>query len=91
MIVLQPRRSLGNALPPQQQQQQPPMLPGQQIQLQQQQQLYDSVNCDYEPAGNFQQNFGNPYDCPEGMYGGSMVSSVGYSKVKKCLVKALKI
>ena len=25
--------------------------------------------------------FGNPYDCPEGMYGGSMVSSVGYSKV----------
>ena len=44
--------------------------------------LYDSVNCDYEPAGNYQQNFGNPYDCPEGMYGGSMVSSVGYSKVK---------
>ena len=27
------------------------------------------------------QNFGNPYDCPEGMYGGSMMSSAGYSKV----------
>jgi hypothetical protein len=29
----------------------------------------------------FLQNFGNPYDCPEGMYGGSMMSSVGYSQV----------
>ena len=58
---------------------------------QQQQQLYDSVTDNYEQAGNYQQagpnnagnaqNFGNPYDCPEGMYGGSMVSSVGYSKV----------
>merc|ERR1719295_428317 len=47
----------------------------------QQQALYDQPNCDYEPPKNFQ-NFGNPYDCPEGMYGGSMVSSgVGYSQV----------
>lgn len=49
--------------------------------------VYDSVNCDYEPGSMLYQgqpqNFGNPYDCPEGMYGGSMVSSVGYSKVKK--------
>ena len=58
-------------------------------QQQQQQQLYDSVTDNYEQAGNYQQaganaqNFGNPYDCPEGMYGGSMVSSVGYSKVSK--------
>ena len=45
--------------------------------------VYDSVNCDYEPPPQTYQgqNFGNPYDCPEGMYGGSMVSSVGYSKV----------
>ena len=28
------------------------------------------------------QNFGNPYDCPEGMYGGSMMSGAGYSKVQ---------
>ena len=48
----------------------------------QQQALYDQPNCDYEPPKNFQ-NFGNPYDCPEGMYGGSMVSSgVGYSQVR---------
>ena len=47
----------------------------------QQQALYDQPNCDYEPPKNFQ-NFGNPYDCPEGMYGGSMVSSgIGYSQV----------
>ena len=45
--------------------------------------LYDQPNCDYEPPKNFVQNFGNPYDCPEGMYGGSMVSSgVGYSQVR---------
>nr|XP_040576477.1 Down syndrome cell adhesion molecule-like protein Dscam2 isoform X20 [Lepeophtheirus salmonis] len=45
--------------------------------------MYDSVVGDYEPGHpNFQQNFGNPYDCPEGMYGGSMMSSVaGYSQV----------
>jgi hypothetical protein len=54
--------------------------------------LYDTVNCDYEPPQHLQQqqqqqqqnqnqNFGNPYDCPENMYGGSMMSSVGYSKV----------
>merc|ERR1719186_679543 len=44
-------------------------------------QLYDAPNCDYEPAANFQQNFGNPYDCPEGFYNGSMMSSQGYSQV----------
>ena len=54
--------------------------------------LYDSVNCDYTDATTYgqqpqgvgpaaNQNFGNPYDCPEGMYGGSMMSSAGYSKV----------
>ena len=42
-------------------------------QMQQPQALYDQVT---------EQNFGNPYDCPEGAYGGSMISSVGYSKVK---------
>ena len=47
----------------------------------QQQALYDQPNCDYEPPKNFQ-NFGNPYDCPENMYGGSMMSSVGYSQVE---------
>ena len=52
-----------------------------QQQMHQQQALYDQVNCDYEPAQNQPQNFGNPYDCPEGAYGGSMMSSVGYSKV----------
>ena len=41
-------------------------------QMQQPQALYDQVT---------EQNFGNPYDCPEGAYGGSMMSSVGYSKV----------
>ena len=41
-------------------------------QMQPQQALYDQVP---------DQNFGNPYDCPEGAYGGSMMSSVGYSKV----------
>merc|ERR1719500_1933685 len=44
-------------------------------------QLYDAPNCDYEPPKNFQQNFGNPYDCPEGFYNGSMMSSQGYSQV----------
>merc|ERR550517_53830 len=44
-------------------------------------QLYDAPNCDYEPPKNFQQNFGNPYDCPEGFYNGSMRSSQGYSQV----------
>lgn len=45
--------------------------------------VYDQPNCDYDPIRqNFHnQNFGNPYDCPEGMYGGSMMSSVGYSQV----------
>lgn len=43
-------------------------------------QLYDAPNCDYEPPKNFQQNFGNPYDCPEGFYNGSM-STAGYSQV----------
>ena len=61
-------------------------------------QLYDAPNCDYEPPKNFQQNFGkdpffyesnictlhtgNPYDCPEGFYNGSMMSSQGYSQVQ---------
>jgi hypothetical protein len=44
-------------------------------------QLYDAPNCDYDPPTNFQQNFGNPYDCPEGFYNGSMMSSQGYSQV----------
>ena len=48
--------------------------PPNQPQMQQQQALYDQVSQE--------QNFGNPYDCPEGAYGGSMISSVGYSKVK---------
>ena len=52
-----------------------------QQQQQQQQQVYDAPNCDYEPPKNFQQNFGNPYDCPEGFYNGSLMSSVGYSQV----------
>jgi hypothetical protein len=52
-------------------------------QQQQQQQVYDAPNCDYEPPKNFQQNFGNPYDCPEGFYNGSLMSSVGYSQVLK--------
>eukprot|EP00096_Caligus_rogercresseyi_P010888 TRINITY_DN4102_c0_g1_i1.p1 TRINITY_DN4102_c0_g1~~TRINITY_DN4102_c0_g1_i1.p1 ORF type:complete len:376 (-),score=151.90 TRINITY_DN4102_c0_g1_i1:1760-2887(-) len=45
--------------------------------------MYDSVVGDYEQGQpGLQQNFGNPYDCPEGMYGGSMMSSVaGYSQV----------
>ena len=55
----------------------------------QQQALYDQPNCDYEPPKNFQ-NFGNPYDCPEGMYGGSMVSSgIGYSQVLSSKIKIL--
>ena len=44
-------------------------------------QLYDAPNCDYEPPKNFQQNFGNPYDCPENFYNASMMSSAGYSQV----------
>ena len=47
----------------------------------QQQAVYDAPNCDYDPPSYMQQNFGNPYDCPEGMYNGSMMSSVGYSQV----------
>ena len=53
-------------------------MPGQQ---QPNMQLYDAPNCDYEPPKNFQQNFGNPYDCPEGFYNASQFSSVGYSQV----------
>ena len=48
------------------------MPPQNQQQMQQPQALYDQVT---------EQNFGNPYDCPEGAYGGSMMSSIGYSKV----------
>ena len=76
----QPQGAVGGMLPPQQQQQMPPP----------QTNLYDSVNCDYDAAtygGAAGQNFGNPYDCPEGMYGGSMVSSVGYSKVKLLILQ----
>ena len=51
----------------------------------QQQAVYDAPNCDYDPPTYndqvYDQNFGNPYDCPEGMYNGSMMSSVGYSQV----------
>ena len=45
--------------------------------------LYDSVDGNYDQATyQQQQNFGNPYDCPEGMYNGSIMSSVnGYSQV----------
>ena len=50
-------------------------------QPQAQQQVYDAPNCDYDPPSYMEQNFGNPYDCPEGMYNGSMMSSVGYSQV----------
>ena len=46
-----------------------------------QQQVYDAPNCDYDPPSYMEQNFGNPYDCPENMYNGSMMSSVGYSQV----------
>lgn len=67
-------------------------------------QLYDAPNCDYEPPKNFQQNFGkkhitfnmkykhfpgNPYDCPEGFYNGSMMSSQGYSQVSDYQVISL--
>jgi hypothetical protein len=45
-------------------------------------QVYDAPNCDYEAANSFQQNFGNPYDCPEGFYNASLMSSVGYSQVQ---------
>ena len=48
---------------------------------QHEQQVYDAPNCDYDPPSYMDQNFGNPYDCPEGMYNGSMMSSVGYSQV----------
>lgn len=66
LASLQPRRSLASN----------PGVPPQPA-------VYDAVNCDYEPGKSMGgQNFGNPYDCPEGMYGGSMVSSVGYSKVE---------
>ena len=50
-------------------------------------QLYDAPNCDYEPAKNFQQNFGNPYDCPEGFYNASLMSSAGYSQVRYNIIQ----
>ena len=28
--------------------------------------IYDAPNCDYDPPSYMDQNFGNPYDCPEG-------------------------
>ena len=74
MIFPQPRRSMANT-----------GMPNQMSNSQYQQAVYDQPNCDYNPVNpinNFKdQNFGNPYDCPEGMYGGSMMSSVGYSQV----------
>ena len=54
----------------------------------QQQAVYDAPSCDYDPPGNFDQNFGNPYDCPEGMYNASMISSVGYSQVSDHAINA---
>jgi hypothetical protein len=58
-----------------------PMHPMPPVPPQHEQQVYDAPNCDYDPPSYMDQNFGNPYDCPEGMYNGSMMSSVGYSQV----------
>ncbi len=33
---------------------------------QQQGMIYAAPNCDYDPPSYMDQNFGNPYDCPEG-------------------------
>ena len=40
----------------------PPIPP----QHEQQGMIYDAPNCDYDPPSYMDQNFGNPYDCPEG-------------------------
>ena len=40
----------------------PPIPP----QQNQQGMIYDAPNCDYDPPSYMDQNFGNPYDCPEG-------------------------
>jgi len=78
--TMNPRRSLAGGPPIPMAGQQGPMPP---IPPQQNQQgmIYDAPNCDYDPPSYMDQNFGNPYDCPEGMYNGSMMSSVGYSQV----------
>jgi len=78
--TMNPRRSLAGGPPIPMAGQQGPMPP---IPSQQNQQgmIYDAPNCDYDPPSYMDQNFGNPYDCPEGMYNGSMMSSVGYSQV----------
>ena len=75
-MVFQPRRSIANPGGPMGPM--PPIPP-------QQQAVYDAPNCDYDPPSYMEQNFGNPYDCPENMYNGSMMSSVGYSQVSQPL------
>ena len=42
----------------------PPIPP----QQNQQGMIYDAPNCDYDPPSYMDQNFGNPYDCPEGNF-----------------------
>ena len=42
-----------------------PPIPPQQSQ---QAMIYDAPNCDYDPPSYMDQNFGNPYDCPEGNF-----------------------
>ena len=46
--------------------QQGPMPPIPPQQNQQGGMIYDAPNCDYDPPSYMDQNFGNPYDCPEG-------------------------
>ena len=46
--------------------QQGPMPPIPPQQNQQAGMIYDAPNCDYDPPSYMDQNFGNPYDCPEG-------------------------
>ena len=75
-LFFQPRRSIANPGGPMGPM--PPVPP-------QQQAVYDAPNCDYDPPSYMEQNFGNPYDCPENMYNGSMMSSVGYSQVSQPL------
>ena len=48
--------------------QQGPMPPIPPQQNQQGGMIYDAPNCDYDPPSYMDQNFGNPYDCPEGIF-----------------------
>ena len=48
--------------------QQGPMPPIPPQQNQQAGMIYDAPNCDYDPPSYMDQNFGNPYDCPEGNF-----------------------